>query len=944
LRTLADFEKLGQAVWYDYLRRSFIASGELERLINEGLRGVTSNPTIFEKAVEGSSDYDQDLKRLAQEQTPVREMYETLVLEDIAKTADLFRPVFERLHGIDGFVSIEVDPRLANDSKGMIDEARRFYKALNRPNVMIKIPATKAGFPAIKTLIGEGINVNVTLIFSLKQYKAAAESYISGLEEFAKTHEDLSAVSSVASFFVSRVDTKVDDLLAKRGNKRLQGKIAIANAKLAYAQFKRIFRGARWSGLKARGARAQRVLWASTSAKNPKYPDTLYVDNLIGPNTINTMPPETLRAALDHGALEPDSISTKLTTARSAMKSLEQQGINFDSMAEDLENEGVAKFVKSIESLFQKIGQKRDEILIQPEKEEPSFGTYQSEVESALNELSIENIVPRIWKQDYTIWKSDPKEITNRLGWLTISERMEESLHPLEELVDSIKTAGYTHCVLLGMGGSSLAPRTFVRVFGVEKNFLSLSVLDSTEPATIGSIERGLEYKDTLFVVSSKSGKTIETLSLFRYFYHRTIETLGREKAGEHFIAITDAETELEKIADASHFRSKFLNDPDIGGRYSALSYFGLVPASLIGVDLRRLLDNALTMASACEACVDIRDNPGMWLGAALGQLAKSGRNKLTLASSPIYESLGLWIEQLIAESTGKDRKGILPVVDEKLGPPEVYGDDRMFVCLSDRDDASLDDSLTNLKEAGQPVLRLSIRDKYEIGKQFFQWEFGTAIAGRILGINPFDQPDVESAKEHARRIVASFVEKGTFPPEAPSLVGHGISVFGETASANPAEAVANFIKQRVRKDSYVAIQAYLEETPETQNAFDSIRLALRRRFKVATTLGYGPRYLHSTGQLHKGDSGKGVFLQFTCDEPYNPDVPDNLESKKSSISFGALTMAEALGDRGALQEKGRPILRLHLGREMGPKLEYFVNSLPEVLLQNQDENYPKTS
>ena len=924
---IRDFAKSGQSIWYDYLRRSFIASGELKELIDEGLRGVTSNPTIFEKAISGSTDYDTDLRRLATEKKSAREIYETLMLEDITHTADLFRPTFDALDGADGFVSIEVDPKLANDARGMIDEGRRFFKTLNRPNVMIKIPATEAGFQAIKALTSEEINVNVTLIFSQSQYMKAAEAYMSGLESLSETRKDLSRISSVASFFVSRVDTEVDKALDKKGEKRLQGKVGIANAKIAYAKFKEIFSGEKWERLKSKGARVQRVLWASTGTKNPLYPDTMYVDNLIGPDTINTVPPATLKAVLNHGKVA-NTLERGVDEAREEMKLLSDIGVDFGKITEQLEDEGVSKFTKSIDTLLEKIAQKRERFVAEPYRGPPSLGPYQEQVDSALNDLSADSIVRRIWNHDYTVWRSEPNEVANRLGWLEISEVMEENIHRFENLVDSVSTSGYTHALLLGMGGSSLAPETFAKTFGVGEGFLQLSVLDSTDPSTIVAFAKGLDLEKTLFIVSSKSGKTVETISLFKYFYSKVAEALGKEKAGEHFITITDAGSELEKIADAYRFRTKFLNDPDLGGRYSALSYFGLVPAALLGVDILRLLDNAMTVASACESCVHIKDNPGAWLGATIGQLAMSGRNKLTLVASPSVESLCDWIEQLIAESTGKEGKGILPIVRESLGPPQVYGDDRLFVYLKEGNDTTHEKALSDLEAAGHPLVRLTIRDPYEIGKQFFLWEFATAVAGHIIGINPFDQPNVESAKQLAKEIVSSYIEKGTFPPEAPSLTAEGTSVYGKVSASNPGEAILSFVEKRKQEGSYIALQPYLQRTPETGNALEAIRTSLRDRFKIATTLGYGPRFLHSTGQAHKGDAGLGLFIQFTCDDQRDVPIPDDALSSKSSVSFGVLKMAAALGDFKALLENGRPVIRLHLGKDVGRALDYLEKAL----------------
>ncbi len=959
---IAEFNRLGQSIWCDYLRRAFLTSGEFQALVDQGVSGVTSNPTIFEKAIAGSTDYDSDLRRLVEERKSIREIYETLVLEDISKTADILRPVFNSTGGQDGFVSMEVDPELANDSRGMVDEARRFFKALNRPNVMIKIPATEAGIPAIRALISEGINVNVTLIFSVKQYENSAEAYISGLEELSKSREDLSGISSVASFFVSRVDTKVDKALdEKKTGQDLKGKIGIANAKMGYQKFHEIFQGPRWEKLKKKGAKVQKVLWGSTSTKNPAYPDTLYVDNLVGPDTVNTLPPETIKALQDHGVAKGDTLDANVEEAKEQLARLAELGIDLDQITEELEDEGVEKFSKSITSLFEKISQKKERMVSEPHSE-PRIkpASFNAWLDTSLRKLGSDSVVRRMWNRDYTIWKPAPEEISNRLGWLDAPGFMEEQVEQIEEVVDKIKADGYTRVLLLGMGGSSLAPITFAETFGTAEGSLELSVLDTTEPKTVESTLRALDLEKTLFIVSSKSGKTVETLSLFRFFYNKELENLRNKKentgavneddekrtVGQHFIVITDPGSPLESLADQNLFRAKFLNDPNIGGRYSALSYFGLIPAALIGVDLHRLLDNALTMASACEAWVEIKDNPGAWLGAILGDFPNYGRNKLTLVTSAEIASLGPWVEQLIAESTGKEGKGILPVVGETLGAPGSYQNDRLFIVITLRGDHSYDTQLRALENAGFPVVRLNLRDRYELGGQFFQWEFATAVAGYFMGINPFNQPDVESSKEQARRMVSSYVEKGTLPPEEPVFVAEGMQVFGRKNSGkekttkkeeNVGEVLMDFIEANLKNDSYIALQAYLEPTYTTNNLLSELRIVLRDDFRLATTLGYGPRFLHSTGQLHKGDAGSGVFVQFTsASSTITPkeEIPEVAGLAKSSLDFGTLTAAEALGDRKTLEARGRNVIRIDLGKDANGALQELLNEIRRIPIE----------
>jgi len=519
-------------------------------------------------------------------------------------------------------------------------------------------------------------------------------------------------------------------------------------------------------------------------------------------------------------------------------------------------------------------------------------------VDAALSQMRAKRIVERIWAHDHTVWKPQPDEITNRLGWLHLPETMPAEVARLEAFAREIRAAGYTQALLLGMGGSSLAPELFSKTVGWVANPPYLAVLDSTDPGAVLAHANRLDPAHTLFIVSTKSGGTVETFSFFKFFYNWAADALGVERVGEHFVAITDPGSGLAATAETYRFRTTFLNDPNIGGRFSALSHFGLVPAALVGVDLRLLLERAGAMAAECRKA---DDNPGLILGAVLGTLAQAGRDKVTFAISPAIASFGDWVEQLIAESTGKEGKGILPVVGEPLGGPGVYGDDRLFVHLKVADDTTHDAALQALEAAGHPVVRLALRDPYDLGGQFFLWEFATAVVGHLLGINPFDQPNVESAKALARRMVAEYKEKGSLPAiESAPLT---------------AEALDGFLAQG-RPGDYIALQAYLQPTPETDAGLAALRLCLRDRYRLATTVGYGPRFLHSTGQLHKGDRGNGLFIQFTADDAQDVPIPDEAGAPASSITFGVLKAAQALGDRQALLDAGRRVIRFHLGSD----------------------------
>ncbi len=895
---LNELAEIGQAVWLDYIRRTFILDGELARLINVGVRGVTSNPSIFEKAIAGSDDYDTQLADICGQLRAPLEIYETLALRDIQMAADTLRPVYEATDGRDGYVSLEVNPDLAHDTQSTLEEARRLFAAVGRPNTLIKVPATSEGLPAIETLIGEGINVNVTLMFSLDQYDAVAEAYLAGLEKLIADGGEPKCVASVASFFVSRVDVKVDALLDAIGTPeaaRLKGTIGIANAKMAYQRFRKIFAGARWERLAKQGARVQRVLWASTSTKNPDYPDTLYVDGLIGPHTVNTLPPETLDAFLDHGTVA-STLDEGLDEARTKLASLTDLGIDLDQVTYELLIEGVEKFSQPFASLMRSIAEKCRSL--QGGRLEAQLGAYEELVAGALEEIARDEILARLWDHDYHIWQSDPSGIADRLGWLDAPARMRRHISSIMAFVDEVRGDGFTDALLLGMGGSSLAPDVFSRIFGPQAGYLQLNVLDSTDPDAVRAAQQRLPLAKTLFIVASKSGTTTETLSFFRHFYNQVSEVVGAPTAGEHFIAITDPGTPLADLGRELGFRAVFLNDPTIGGRYSALSHFGLVPAGLAGLDLASLLDSALELAYRCPTCTVTGNLLGAELGAIMGECTKAGRDKLTLVAPPGLAPLGDWVEQLIAESTGKSGTGVLPVVGEPLGSPQVYGDDRVFVFLSLKGQVDDEEPLSVLRDAGHPVVRLTVPDLADLGQFLYIWGLAVPIAGYRLGIHPFNQPNVEAAKVQARELIALYREQGALPDDETSPV--------------EAESLHRFLAEAGPGD-YIALQAYLPPNAAITAALQRLRLQLRDRYRLATTVGYGPRYLHSTGQLHKGDRGNGVFVQFTADPELDLPIPDEAGRAASTITFGVLERAQALGDRRALLDAGRPVIHFHL-------------------------------
>ncbi|MEP7214681.1 MAG: bifunctional transaldolase/phosoglucose isomerase [Anaerolineaceae bacterium] len=865
----------GQSVWLDYIRRGHIQSGALAKMVEDGwITGMTSNPSIFEKAIAGSSDYDEALAALASQQgiTPY-DAFVSLAVEDIRAAADVLRPIYDQTSAKDGYVSLEVPPGIERDTAATVSEAKRLFALVDRPNVMIKVPGTPEGNRAVEELIADGTNINITLLFGASAYGQAAEAYIAGLERRLAKGLPLAGIASVASFFVSRVDTAVDALLPE--GSPLLGKAAVANARHAYSLFQKFFSGPRWEKLAEAGAMVQRPLWASTGTKNAAYSDILYVQELIAAETVNTMPEATLLAVLDHAKVA-DTIAPNLARAEEELAALAKAGVDLDAVTGKLLIDGLAAFDKDFQKLLGQVQAALARARVGPAPSFESLGTLGPAVKARLKSLQSDKVVARIWERDHTVWKDDPTELSNRLGWLTVGDDLATETGDLKLFAESVAGHGYNTVVLLGMGGSSLAPEVLFSTFGSAPRALTLKVLDSTDPEQILAVEESIDLEKTLFIVASKSGGTIETLSQFGYFWEKIPD-------GRHFVAITDPGTALATLGRERNFRRVFENEPEIGGRYSALSHFGMVPAALIGVDVQRLLDRAHDMASACATAVPAVENAGAWLGAVVAESALAGKDKLTLVLPGELSTLGYWIEQLVAESTGKEGRGIVPIEGEALGDPSVYGDDRLFVAIGDNV------ALGPLEAAGHPVVRLPYTDPYQLGGEFFRWEFATAIAGQILQVNPFDQPDVQAAKDATAAILKGQAANAT--------------------TATLAEILAN-----VKAGDYVAITAFLPRNAETIAQLDAVRLALRDRLRVATTVGFGPRFLHSTGQLHKGGANNGVFIQVVAEE--QPDIP--IPGK--TYTFGQLKAAQALGDLASLTGLGRRATRVTL-RELQDEL-----------------------
>jgi len=940
-------ENHGQAVWLDFLARGFVAKGDLKALIDsDGVKGVTSNPAIFEKAIGSSDEYDGPIgQALKKGDRPIADLFEALAIEDIQHAADVLRPVYDALKGDDGFVSLEVSPYLAMDTKGTIVEAERLWKDVKRKNLMVKVPATPEGLPAIEHLIGEGISINITLLFSQAVYREVAEAYIAGLEKYVAEGGDPSHVASVASFFVSRIDSSVDKQLDEKIAKAndpsekerlsaLKGKVAIANAKMAYQDYKHLFAGPRWDKLAAKGAKPQRLLWASTGTKNKDYSDVLYVEELIGPNTVNTVPPATLDAFRDHGKLR-DSLEENVEDARRVLEELEKSGISLDAITEELVKDGVKLFADAADKLYGAVAQKRAASLGGGiDRQQLALGDgIRKAVADSTEDWRAAATIRQLWQKDKSVWTDDDEN--KWLGWLNSPAAADVADY--EDFARRVKGQNFSDAVVLGMGGSSLGPEVLAETFSKKSGFPKLHVLDSTDPAQVRAMEDAVDLAHTLFIVSSKSGGTTEPNAMKDYFLDRVAKTIGADKAGHRFIAVTDPGSSLEKVATKQGFARIFYGEPSIGGRYSVLSPFGLVPAAAAGIDVRALIDHALAMVRSCGPDVPPHENPGVQLGLAMGLAGLEGRDKVTIFSSKTIADFGAWAEQLIAESTGKEGKGLIPIEGEPLDEVSVYGNDRFFIDIRTEgdDDADHDDKLAALERAGHPVVRIVMKSVDHVGQEFFRFEMATAVAGAVLGINPFNQPDVEAAKIKTRELTAAFEKTGALPAEEPAMSSEEADIYTDgsnaaalrTAGANG--DLGSWLKahlSRIHTDDYVALLAYIERDTDHIAALQDMRLKLRDSRHVATCAGFGPRFLHSTGQAYKGGPDSGVFLQITADDAKDLPVPGQ------KASFGVIKAAQARGDFDVLTERGRRALRIHLKGDLKSGLKMLDAAITEAL------------
>jgi transaldolase/glucose-6-phosphate isomerase len=735
----------GQSYWLDNLSRAMIRDGELERRVaREGLRGITSNPKIFDGAISKGEDYDEQIRDLVARERSIAEIYDALTVADVRDACDVLRRVYDGSDGSDGFVSLEVSPYLAHDAEASLAEARRLFSAVDRPNLFIKIPGAPVAVPAIEEALFQGINVNITLLFSIESYEAVARAYVRALERRAAAGRPIDRVASVASFFLSRIDVLVDELLGHRIRpdarpatrpELLLGKAAVANAKLAYQSFKRIFSGDRWTALRSKGARVQRVLWASTSTKDPLYGDVRYVEPLIGPDTVNTMPAKTIAAFGDHGVVA-DTLEQGVEESRRVMDDLRAAGIDLERVTWQLLNEGVRKFIDPYDDLMSTLAEKRCRFLgAHAARQSIAPGAVESDVSSALESFATRRFGARLFARDPGLWASRPRDAeTTRSGlaWLALEE-CGAAAKEIRAFAKEARSGALRHVVLLGTGGGVCA--AVCREILASAGGAELTAIDETDPGAIRAVEHGDPAK-AVFVVGSA---TAEKPRLYQHFWSR-LEEAGVAAPERHFVAVAGPGTRLADEARKRRFLRCFETALDGAGPYGALAPSGLVAMALVGIDIEALLGAALQMRIGCGPEVPAAANPALHLGALLGMAARAGRDKVTLAFSEALQPFARWLEPLLAASASIDGPGLLPVGGEALGSPDAYREDRVFVSLrlEEERDQRRAEALAALEEAGHPVVRIELADRLGIGGEIFRWQLAAATAAAVLGANPF--------------------------------------------------------------------------------------------------------------------------------------------------------------------------------------------------------------
>lgn len=916
---IQSVHSLGQSLWLDNVRRDSLDSDELAGRVAAGeLRGVTSNLTNFESAILSSEKYSVDLRRFAQAGWTADRIFDQLVIDDIRAAADAFLPLFEQTNGDDGFVSIEVNPEFADDTNGTIEETMRLWDVVNRPNAMISIPATLAGLSAIESSIRAGINVNATLIFSLERYIEVMEAYMSGLEGRLEDGGSLDHVSSVASFFVSRIDTALDERLKEiiqRGEAEgerassLLGKVAIANSKLAYAQFVATFQGERFQSLATRGARVQRPLWASTSMKSPEYPDTYYVDHLIGPDTINTLSEATLKAFIDHGTPEL-TLTENISTARSRLQALDDLGISLYAVAEQLEKQGVSELSASYRSILGTIEEKA--VTFQKE-----FAALEPKMQETLAELERDEVGKRLWQEDATLWVERDREkaqVRRWLGWLSEPAKMSTAVAELTRFAEALDPA-ITTLVLIGSGGGTFTAEMLARILA-SPNGIDLHTICTANPDDIRAIKREIAPEATLYLLlDSSSGDGIEE-HLLSTFWEQAVRKL-EEQAGDHFIVIAKEDSKIHNWAVEQGIQKIIEADNQDDLCLSPFNWTSLLPAALTGADIQSFVQGGVDMTRACGPLVDVAQNPGLFLSSVLAAAFRSGRDKVTLFADPPLEPTLKWIQSLLMAGRGRKENGFITIRDESPGSGDVYGDDRLFVYL--RVSGALDRRLAEWIRADIPVLVLETSTKTEaIGEMLVQWQIGAAIAQHLISVNPTDLDALQRSRAELQHILHRLERKGELPQADPLWQGDGVQLRaasrGLKFTGDGLSEVADFILTESQEAGGLGLRLFTPMSKTLQGKVRRLRHALRNQLGLFS--------LASSAECDLG-SKDIIYLILMVKPRKDEAIPGK------TYTFGQLFEGQALSDLAAIKDYGSPVLYLYFDAQK--RLSDFLLAMTEA-------------
>jgi transaldolase / glucose-6-phosphate isomerase len=916
---LTVLQQLGQSPWLDAVHRGLLRSGELARMVRDGeITGLTANPTLFAHALAHERDYDDALAALVAAGRTAEAIVDALLVEDVQAAADALLPVHQATKRADGYVSIDLAPALARDAQATVREAKRLWRAVNRPNLMVKIPATVECLPAIEEAIASGINVNVTLVFSLARYDAVMEAYLRGLIRRLETGMRVDRIASVASFLPSRLDAAVDRLLDARiaeapqvetraQLERLKGKAAIAQAKLAYTAFREKFGPERFALLAREDAHPQRPLWASACAGNAAYPDVYYVEGLIGADTVNAMSPQTLAAYKEHGHPE-DRLALALERAHGVLGQLAHAGIHLDEVTARLEREGLAALEHSHRALLATAAHRREALRVMARTELRS-GPSERTAAATLRAVAAADVLPRLWKRDASLWPGTApvpaSADADRLAWLD-ADGMAPSPDALRAFAESARREGLTHAVVCGAGGATLVPELLRRSLGVARGFLDVAICDATDPAALAAIAKRAAPERTLVVLSSPSGDPAGLDALFRFWWEHIARVVGT-RVGRHFVALAPPDSRLDALARERDFREVFATVPGVDGAWAALSAVGIVPAALMGHDLPKLLDRARKMAAACGPDAHALHNPGAQLGATLAALARGGRDKVTVLAPDKIAGFADWLEQLLGGLAPRQGHGLVAVTREPSGPPAVYGKDRVFVHL--RLGAKPDRTAAALERAGHPVIALRLADAYDLAGEMVRWQVATAVAAHLLGTDPFTAPATSTPAPPAAE------------PSASEPAGAQLAASLAPTQADFATRLASQLAA-ARGRRWVALAAWVAPTPRREKLLQDVRGAIRKRFGVATTLDFGPRALDASATWQGSGPASAIVLQLTAETTQDVPIPG------LPYGFGALQDALAAQTRATLTAERRPFVAVHLGRNVEASLTAVLAAL----------------